>query len=53
MQNNKLTFDGNAYRIELSSGVVYEGSTTNLIAHFAVDTITICDRATKLHIPIM
>lgn len=53
MQNNKLTFDGNAYRIELSSGVVYEGSTTNLIAHFSVDTITICDRATKLHIPIM
>lgn len=50
---NKLDFNGGAYRCEVVEGAIFEGNACNLVAHFATDTITLHDRATRSAVSIL
>lgn len=50
---NKLDFNGGAYRCEVVEGAIFEGNAGNLVAHFATDTITLHDRATRSAVSIL
>lgn len=50
---NKLDFNGGAYRCEVVEGAIFEGNVGNLVAHFATDTITLHDRATRSAVSIL